>query len=182
MPKYLKLLGTGSAASWEPGIHQLHKPISLSCHQLQLAVCKQEAGIRCGMGTWAPQCTEMGTCQYQARCWPPVHLSMQVLKELNHGLFFSVSQQIITQDFARNQVPSQTPPQPPTSTFQNSPSALVSTPVRTKSSSRYSPESQPQPVHHQRPGPRVSPENLVDKSRGRYGLYCKSLADFHQTV
>ncbi|XP_054526412.1 nuclear receptor corepressor 1 isoform X25 [Pan troglodytes] len=74
--------------------------------------------------------------------------------------------QIITQDFARNQVPSQTPQQPPTSTFQNSPSALVSTPVRTKTSNRYSPESQAQSVHHQRPGSRVSPENLVDKSRG----------------
>ncbi|PNI17341.1 NCOR1 isoform 25, partial [Pan troglodytes] len=69
-------------------------------------------------------------------------------------------------DFARNQVPSQTPQQPPTSTFQNSPSALVSTPVRTKTSNRYSPESQAQSVHHQRPGSRVSPENLVDKSRG----------------
>uniref|UniRef100_H0WZX5 Nuclear receptor corepressor 1 n=1 Tax=Otolemur garnettii TaxID=30611 RepID=H0WZX5_OTOGA len=74
--------------------------------------------------------------------------------------------QIITQDFARNQVSSQTPQQPPTSTFQNSPSALVSTPVRTKASSRYSPEAQAQSVHHQRPGARVSPENLVDKSRG----------------
>ncbi|XP_077826567.1 nuclear receptor corepressor 1 isoform X31 [Macaca mulatta] len=77
--------------------------------------------------------------------------------------------QIITQDFARNQVSSQTPQQPPTSTFQNSPSALVSTPVRTKTSNRYSPESQVQSVHHQRPGSRVSPENLVDKSRGRPG-------------
>ncbi|XP_032287681.1 nuclear receptor corepressor 1 isoform X10 [Phoca vitulina] len=74
--------------------------------------------------------------------------------------------QIITQDFARNQVSSQPPQQPPTSTFQNSPSALVSTPVRTKTSNRYSPESQSQSVHHQRPGSRVSPENLVDKSRG----------------
>ncbi|KAL2765897.1 nuclear receptor corepressor 1 isoform 3 [Daubentonia madagascariensis] len=74
--------------------------------------------------------------------------------------------QIITQDFARNQVSSQTSQQPPTSTFQNSPSALVSTPVRTKTSNRYSPESQPQSVHHQRPGSRVSPENLLDKSRG----------------
>ncbi|XP_058287970.1 nuclear receptor corepressor 1 isoform X8 [Hylobates moloch] len=74
--------------------------------------------------------------------------------------------QIITQDFARNQVSSQPPQQPPTSTFQNSPSALVSTPVRTKTSNRYSPESQAQSVHHQRPGSRVSPENLVDKSRG----------------
>ncbi|KAI5757520.1 NCOR1 [Gulo gulo luscus] len=77
--------------------------------------------------------------------------------------------QIITQDFARNQVSSQPPQQPPTSTFQNSPSALVSTPVRTKTSSRYSPESQSQSVHHQRPGSRVSPENLVDKARGRPG-------------
>ncbi|XP_045840621.1 LOW QUALITY PROTEIN: nuclear receptor corepressor 1 [Meles meles] len=77
--------------------------------------------------------------------------------------------QIITQDFARNQVSSQPPQQPPTSTFQNSPSALVSTPVRTKTSNRYSPESQSQPVHHQRPGSRVSPENLVDKARGRPG-------------
>ncbi|XP_058139373.1 nuclear receptor corepressor 1 isoform X6 [Dasypus novemcinctus] len=77
--------------------------------------------------------------------------------------------QIITQDFARNQVPSQPPQQPPTSTFPNSPSALVSTPMRTKTSTRYSPESQSQSVHHQRPGSRVSPENLVDKSRGRPG-------------
>lgn len=75
-------------------------------------------------------------------------------------------QQIITQDFARNQVPSQ----PSTSTFQTSPSALSSTPVRTKTSSRYSPESQSQTVLHPRPGPRVSPENLVDKSRGRYSF------------
>ncbi|XP_047612869.1 nuclear receptor corepressor 1 isoform X9 [Phacochoerus africanus] len=74
--------------------------------------------------------------------------------------------QIITQDFARNQVSSQPPQQPPTSTFQNSPSALVSTPVRPKTSNRYSPESQPPSVHHQRPGSRVSPENLVDKPRG----------------
>lgn len=75
----------------------------------------------------------------------------------------SHSQQIITQDFARNQVSSQSP----TSTFQTSPSALASTPVRTKPSSRYSPESQSQTVLHPRPGSRVSPENLVDKSRGR---------------
>uniref|UniRef100_A0A250Y8D1 Nuclear receptor corepressor 1 n=3 Tax=Castor canadensis TaxID=51338 RepID=A0A250Y8D1_CASCN len=74
--------------------------------------------------------------------------------------------QIITQDFARNQVSSQTPQQTPTSTFQNSPTALASTPVRSKTSSRYSPESQSQSVLHQRPGSRVSPENLVDKSRG----------------
>uniref|UniRef100_A0A4W2FY80 Nuclear receptor corepressor 1 n=1 Tax=Bos indicus x Bos taurus TaxID=30522 RepID=A0A4W2FY80_BOBOX len=73
--------------------------------------------------------------------------------------------QIITQDFARNQVSSQPPQQPSTSTFQSSPSALVSTPVRTKTSNRYSPESQSQSAHHQRPGSRVSPETLVDKSR-----------------
>uniref|UniRef100_A0A8C3WYR3 Nuclear receptor corepressor 1 n=1 Tax=Catagonus wagneri TaxID=51154 RepID=A0A8C3WYR3_9CETA len=73
--------------------------------------------------------------------------------------------QIITQDFARNQVSSQPPQQPSTSTFQNSPSALASAPVRPKTSNRYSPEAQPQSVHHQRPGSRVSPENLVDKSR-----------------
>ncbi|KAM9596588.1 nuclear receptor corepressor 1 isoform 9-T10 [Trichechus inunguis] len=77
--------------------------------------------------------------------------------------------QIITQDLVRNQGSSQPPQQPPTSTFQNSPSALVSTPVRTKTSNHYSPDSQSQSVHHQRPGSRVSPENLVDKSRGRPG-------------
>lgn len=92
--------------------------------------------------------------------------------------FFFHSQQIITQDFARNQVSTQPPQQPPTSTFQNSPSALVSTPVRTKTSNRYSPESQSQSVHHQRPGSRVSPENLVDKSRGRYGFYFKLCVHF----
>ena len=98
---------------------------------------------------------------------------------LQHFLtHFSHAQQIITQDFARNQVPSQPPQQPPTSTFQNSPSALVSTPVRTKTSNRYSPESQSQSLHHQRPGSRVSPENLVDKSRGRYGLYFKPYVNF----
>ncbi|XP_048222666.1 nuclear receptor corepressor 1 isoform X13 [Perognathus longimembris pacificus] len=73
--------------------------------------------------------------------------------------------QIITQDFARNQVSSQPPQQPTTSTFQNSPTALATTPARTKSS-RYSPESQSQSVLHPRPGSRVSPENLVDKARG----------------
>ncbi|XP_037664007.1 nuclear receptor corepressor 1 isoform X3 [Choloepus didactylus] len=76
--------------------------------------------------------------------------------------------QIITQDFARNQV-SQPPQQPPTSTFQNSPTALVPTPGRTKTCTRYSPEPQSPSVHHQRAGPRVSPEALMDKSRGRPG-------------
>uniref|UniRef100_A0A6I8NE81 Nuclear receptor corepressor 1 n=1 Tax=Ornithorhynchus anatinus TaxID=9258 RepID=A0A6I8NE81_ORNAN len=77
--------------------------------------------------------------------------------------------QIITQDFARNQAASQATQQPPTSTFQNSTSALVSTPARTKAPNHYSPDSQSQSVHHQRPGSRVSPENLSDKSRGRPG-------------
>ncbi|XP_016051923.1 PREDICTED: nuclear receptor corepressor 1 isoform X10 [Miniopterus natalensis] len=77
--------------------------------------------------------------------------------------------QIITQDFARNQVSSQPPQQPSASTFQNSPSALVSTPVRTKTSNHYSPEAHSQSVHHQRPSSRLSPENLADKSRGRPG-------------
>ncbi|KAM6163913.1 nuclear receptor corepressor 1 isoform 2-T2 [Rhynchocyon petersi] len=76
--------------------------------------------------------------------------------------------QIITQDLTRNQ-PSQPAQQPPASTFQNSPSALVSTPVRTKTTSRYSPDSQSQSLHHQRPSSRVSPEGLVDKCRGRPG-------------
>ncbi|XP_010022646.1 PREDICTED: nuclear receptor corepressor 1 isoform X4 [Nestor notabilis] len=77
--------------------------------------------------------------------------------------------QIITQDFARNQAASQASLQPPTTTFQNS--TPVPTPVatRAKTSNRYSPESQSQSVHHQRPGARVSPENLSDKSRGRPG-------------
>lgn len=100
------------------------------------------------------------------------YLSRTSSTDLTNSFFFH-SQQIITQDFARNQVSSQPLQQPPTSTFQNSPSALVSTPVRTKTSNRYSPESQSQSVHHQRPGSRVSPENLVDKARGRYGFYFK---------
>uniref|UniRef100_A0A8D0L3U1 Nuclear receptor corepressor 1 n=1 Tax=Sphenodon punctatus TaxID=8508 RepID=A0A8D0L3U1_SPHPU len=76
--------------------------------------------------------------------------------------------QIITQDFARNQAVSQASLQPPTSTFQTSATTSVSAP-RVKASNRYSPESQAQSVHHQRPGARVSPENLSDKSRGRPG-------------
>uniref|UniRef100_A0A8C6ZL28 Nuclear receptor corepressor 1 n=1 Tax=Nothoprocta perdicaria TaxID=30464 RepID=A0A8C6ZL28_NOTPE len=76
--------------------------------------------------------------------------------------------QIITQDFARNQA-TQASLQPPTSTFQNSTPAPAPVSSRAKTSNRYSPESQPQAVHHQRPGARVSPENLSDKSRGRPG-------------
>uniref|UniRef100_A0A8C9UDK8 Nuclear receptor corepressor 1 n=1 Tax=Serinus canaria TaxID=9135 RepID=A0A8C9UDK8_SERCA len=77
--------------------------------------------------------------------------------------------QIITQDFARNQAASQASLQPPTTTFQNSTPAPAPVSGRAKTSSRYSPEAQPQPVHHQRPGARVSPENLSDKARGRPG-------------
>nr|XP_009944081.1 PREDICTED: nuclear receptor corepressor 1 isoform X2 [Opisthocomus hoazin] len=77
--------------------------------------------------------------------------------------------QIITQDFARNQAASQAPLQPPTTTFQNSTPAPTPVSTRAKTSNRYSPESQSQSVHHQRPGARVSPENLSDKSRGRPG-------------
>uniref|UniRef100_A0A8C3Y5E5 Nuclear receptor corepressor 1 n=1 Tax=Catharus ustulatus TaxID=91951 RepID=A0A8C3Y5E5_CATUS len=77
--------------------------------------------------------------------------------------------QIITQDFARNQAASQASLQPPTTTFQNSTPAPAPVSGRAKTSNRYSPEAQSQPVHHQRPGARVSPENLSDKARGRPG-------------
>uniref|UniRef100_A0A8C3QLJ1 Nuclear receptor corepressor 1 n=1 Tax=Cyanoderma ruficeps TaxID=181631 RepID=A0A8C3QLJ1_9PASS len=77
--------------------------------------------------------------------------------------------QIITQDFARNQAVSQASLQPPTTTFQNSTPAPTPVSGRAKTSNRYSPEAQAQPVHHQRPGARVSPENLSDKARGRPG-------------
>ncbi|PIO34180.1 hypothetical protein AB205_0082320, partial [Aquarana catesbeiana] len=74
---------------------------------------------------------------------------------------------IITQDFARNQSTSQASQQTPTSTFQNT--APPAAPVRSKPSNRFSPDSQGQPVHHQRPASRVSPENMPDKPRGRPG-------------
>uniref|UniRef100_A0A8C8SDY3 Nuclear receptor corepressor 1 n=1 Tax=Pelusios castaneus TaxID=367368 RepID=A0A8C8SDY3_9SAUR len=77
--------------------------------------------------------------------------------------------QIITQDFARNQAATQASLQPPTSTFQNSAPASAATPTRAKPSNRYSPESQSQAVHHQRPSAKVSPENLTDKPRARPG-------------
>ncbi|XP_078235288.1 nuclear receptor corepressor 1 isoform X4 [Pogona vitticeps] len=76
--------------------------------------------------------------------------------------------QIITQDFARSQASSTQAPLPtPTSTFQTSAPTTIATTGRLKASSRYSPEMQPAP--HQRPGSRVSPENLPDKNRGRLG-------------
>ncbi|KAG8450414.1 hypothetical protein GDO86_002901 [Hymenochirus boettgeri] len=74
---------------------------------------------------------------------------------------------IITQDFARNQSSNPASQQPPTSTFQSAPTSTSL--VRSKGSNRYSPESQVQPVHHQRPASRVSPDNLPDKPRGRPG-------------
>uniref|UniRef100_A0A7M4FZV3 Nuclear receptor corepressor 1 n=1 Tax=Crocodylus porosus TaxID=8502 RepID=A0A7M4FZV3_CROPO len=77
--------------------------------------------------------------------------------------------QIITQNFARNQSASQTSLQPPTSTFQNSAPVASPTPLRAKAPNRYSPELQSQSVHYQRSAARVSPENLSDKGRGRPG-------------
>ncbi|KAL8199018.1 UNVERIFIED_CONTAM: nuclear receptor co-repressor 1, partial [Gekko kuhli] len=77
--------------------------------------------------------------------------------------------QIITQDFARSQASTQPSLQPPTSTFQTSAPTSVTTSSRVKTSNRYSPEAQMQPGPHQRPGARVSPENLSDKGRGRLG-------------
>nr|AEC11554.1 dominant positive thyroid hormone receptor [Xenopus transgenesis plasmid pDRTREdpTR-HS4] len=74
---------------------------------------------------------------------------------------------IITQDFARNQPVNQPLQQPPASTFQST--NPTSTAVRTKASSRFSPESQVQPMHSPRPASRVSPENIPDKPRGRPG-------------
>ncbi|KAJ7308793.1 hypothetical protein JRQ81_008059 [Phrynocephalus forsythii] len=76
--------------------------------------------------------------------------------------------QIITQDFARSQASTQATLPTPATTFQSSaPSTIATAGGRLKPSSRYSPEMQPAP--HQRPGSRVSPENLPDKSRGRLG-------------
>lgn len=95
-----------------------------------------------------------------------IHCS-QCLTKISFLFFFGHIQQIITQDFARNQAASQASLQPPTTTFQNSTPAPTPVSGRAKTSSRYSPEAQPQPVHHQRPGARVSPENLSDKARGR---------------
>uniref|UniRef100_A0A670KLR8 Nuclear receptor corepressor 1 n=1 Tax=Podarcis muralis TaxID=64176 RepID=A0A670KLR8_PODMU len=77
--------------------------------------------------------------------------------------------QIITQDFARNQPTTQPSPQTPTSTFQTSAPTSIATTNRVKASNRYSPEVQIQSAPHQRPGSRVSPENLSEKSRGRLG-------------
>ncbi|XP_053130830.1 nuclear receptor corepressor 1-like isoform X2 [Hemicordylus capensis] len=77
--------------------------------------------------------------------------------------------QIITQDFARSQASTQPPLQTPTSTFQTTAPTSIATASRAKSN-RYSPEAPLQPSPHQRPGSRVSPENLSDKgSRGRLG-------------
>ncbi len=75
-------------------------------------------------------------------------------------------QHIITQDFARNQDP------PPVSSSASATFQGVVPPVsssgRAKVPSRYSPESQVQAPHHQRPSSRVSPENVPDKPRARY--------------
>ncbi|XP_053130985.1 nuclear receptor corepressor 1 isoform X7 [Hemicordylus capensis] len=77
--------------------------------------------------------------------------------------------QIITQDFARSQASTQPPLQTPPSTFQTAAPTSIAAASRAKSN-RYSPEAPLQPSPHQRPGSRVSPENLSDKgSRGRLG-------------
>ncbi|XP_013925196.1 PREDICTED: nuclear receptor corepressor 1-like [Thamnophis sirtalis] len=77
--------------------------------------------------------------------------------------------QIITQDFARNQVSNQPSLPTPTSTFQTSALTSVATANRAKASNRYSPDFQVQAAPHQRPGSRMSPENIPEKSRGRLG-------------
>lgn len=74
-------------------------------------------------------------------------------------------QHIITQDFARNQDPTPVP-STASATFQTvMPPASSS--GRVKVPSRYSPESQSQGPHHQRPSSRISPENVPDKPRSR---------------
>ncbi|XP_025027010.1 nuclear receptor corepressor 1 isoform X4 [Python bivittatus] len=77
--------------------------------------------------------------------------------------------QIITQDFARSQTSTQPSLPTATSTFQTSALTSVAPTNRVKASNRYSPEIQVQAAPHQRPGPRMSPENISDKSRGRLG-------------
>ncbi|XP_060538230.1 nuclear receptor corepressor 1-like isoform X1 [Pantherophis guttatus] len=77
--------------------------------------------------------------------------------------------QIITQDFARSQASNQPSLPTPTSTFQTSALTSVTTTNRAKASNRYSPDIQVQAAPHQRPGSRMSPENLSEKSRGRLG-------------
>ncbi|XP_039222898.1 nuclear receptor corepressor 1 isoform X2 [Crotalus tigris] len=77
--------------------------------------------------------------------------------------------QIITQDFARSQASAQPSLPTPTSTFQSSALTSVTPSPRPKASNRYSPDIQVQAAPHQRPGSRMSPENLCEKSRGRLG-------------
>ncbi|KAL7986881.1 hypothetical protein Chor_005800 [Crotalus horridus] len=80
-----------------------------------------------------------------------------------------MAQQIITQDFARSQASAQPSLPTPTSTFQSSALTSVTPSPRSKASNRYSPDIQVQAAPHQRPGSRMSPENLSEKSRGRLG-------------
>lgn len=86
---------------------------------------------------------------------------------LTHTL--SLSQHIITQDFAKSQDPppsSSSLPSSSSSTFQSS--GVGGVVGRVKPPNRYSPENPAPTTHHQRPPSRVSPENSSDKPRARY--------------
>lgn len=104
--------------------------------------------VRCvGNVIWKSFCTDFFTVIINGVIW-----------------HFNFMQQIITQDFARNQDPTPVP-STASATFQTvMPPASSS--GRVKVPSRYSPENQG--LHHQRPSSRVSPENVPDKPRARY--------------
>jgi len=86
----------------------------------------------------------------------------------------SLSQHIITQDFAKSQdpppsstsLPSSSSSSSLSSTFQSS--GMGGVVGRVKPPNRYSPENPAPTTHHQRPPSRVSPEKSSDKPRARY--------------